>query len=137
MTCWCLPDRAEPTRRLKIYQYLRSGTPIVATRLLTHTQVLTDETAILTGASAMEFGEGIPRGAQKQRTRGRAWVSTPARLAETSYSYEAYLERTRQAYDMLLERASASRLIDATDSARALSRDGEGLPARSHLAPRE
>ena len=35
---------------LKIYQYLRSGKPIVATRLLTHTQVLSDETAMLTGA---------------------------------------------------------------------------------------
>ena len=30
---------------LKIYQYLRSGKPIVATRLLTHTQVLDDDTA--------------------------------------------------------------------------------------------
>src|SRR5262249_8743488 len=28
---------------LKIYQYLRAGRPIVATRLLTHTQVLSDE----------------------------------------------------------------------------------------------
>src|SRR5262249_55777671 len=33
---------------LKIYQYLRSGKAIVATRLLTHTQVLGDQTAILT-----------------------------------------------------------------------------------------
>ncbi|HSK08466.1 MAG TPA: glycosyltransferase family 4 protein, partial [Vicinamibacterales bacterium] len=33
---------------LKIYQYLRAGRPIVATRLLTHTQVLSDEVAILT-----------------------------------------------------------------------------------------
>ncbi len=44
---------------LKIYQYLRSGKPIVATRLLTHTQVLSDETAILTGASPQEFADGI------------------------------------------------------------------------------
>ena len=44
---------------LKIYQYLRSGKPIVATRLLTHTQVLSDETAILTGASPREFADGI------------------------------------------------------------------------------
>jgi glycosyltransferase involved in cell wall biosynthesis len=121
---------------LKIYQYLRSGTPIVATRLLTHTQVLTDETAILTGASAMEFGEGILE-ALRNKERAAAVGERARRLAETKYSYEAYLERTRQAYDMLFERASASRLIDATDSARALSRDGEGLPARSHLAPRE
>ena len=37
---------------LKIYQYLRSGRVIVATRLLTHTQVLSDEVAILHRARA-------------------------------------------------------------------------------------
>jgi glycosyltransferase involved in cell wall biosynthesis len=121
---------------LKIYQYLRSGTPIVATRLLTHTQVLTDETAILTGPSAAEFGQGILE-VLKNKARAAAVGERARRLAETKYSYEAYLERTRQAYDMLFERASASKLVDATDSARAVSRDGEGLPARSHLAPRE
>ena len=37
---------------LKIYQYLRSGKPIVATRLVTHTQVLSDDTAFLTAAKS-------------------------------------------------------------------------------------
>jgi glycosyltransferase involved in cell wall biosynthesis len=32
---------------LKIYQYLRSGRPIVATNLRTHTQVLAEDTAFL------------------------------------------------------------------------------------------
>jgi glycosyltransferase involved in cell wall biosynthesis len=121
---------------LKIYQYLRSGTPIVATRLLTHTQVLTDETAILTGASATEFAEGILE-ALRNKGRAAAVGERARRLADTKYTYEAYLERTRQAYDMLFERAPAATLVDAADSARALPRDGEGLPARSHLAPRE
>jgi glycosyltransferase involved in cell wall biosynthesis len=81
---------------LKIYQYLRSGKPIVATRLLTHTQVLSNETAILTGASARELGDGIvaalsdPTLAARVGARGRE-------LAEAKYSYQAYLERTRQA----------------------------------------
>src|SRR6185295_8032277 len=44
---------------LKIYQYLRAGKPIVATRLLTHTQVLGEDTAILTGTSPREFADGI------------------------------------------------------------------------------
>ena len=44
---------------LKIYQYLRSGRAIVATRLLTHTQVLDDSVAILTGVSPQEFADGI------------------------------------------------------------------------------
>ena len=44
---------------LKIYQYLRSGRPIVATRLLTHTQVLDDDVAILTAATPEGFAAGI------------------------------------------------------------------------------
>ena len=82
---------------LKIYQYLRSGKPIVATRLLTHTQVLSDETAILTGASPRGVRRRHPGGARPTR-RARRPIGRRAReLAETKYSYEAYLERTRQA----------------------------------------
>src|SRR5262249_12515336 len=44
---------------LKVYQYLRAGKPIVATRLLTHTQVLTDRTAILTDPAVQAFAAGI------------------------------------------------------------------------------
>jgi glycosyltransferase involved in cell wall biosynthesis len=81
---------------LKIYQYLRSGKPIVATRLLTHTQVLDDDTAILTGATAREFADGI-LAAISDPARA-AIVSRQARqLAETKYSYDAYLDRTRRA----------------------------------------
>ena len=81
---------------LKIYQYLRSGKPIVATRLLTHTQVLSDRTSILTGVSPRDFADGILT-ALNDRDRAAA-VSRQAReLAETKYSYEAYLDRTRQA----------------------------------------
>jgi glycosyltransferase involved in cell wall biosynthesis len=82
---------------LKIYQYLRAGRPIVATRLLTHTQVLDDEVAILTEATPEGFAQGIltaiddPALAMAVGQRAQA-------LAETRYSDEAYIERTRQAY---------------------------------------
>jgi glycosyltransferase involved in cell wall biosynthesis len=81
---------------LKIYQYLRSGRPIVATRLLTHTQVLSDDTAILTGATPREFAEGILSGLADP-IRAEAIGRRARALAETKYSYEAYLEKTRQA----------------------------------------
>jgi glycosyltransferase involved in cell wall biosynthesis len=81
---------------LKIYQYLRSGKPIVATRLLTHTQVLNDDTALLTGATAREFAGGILT-ALTDKGRAAAIGRQARRMADTKYSYEAYLERTRQA----------------------------------------
>ena len=85
---------------LKIYQYLRAGRPIVATRLLTHTQVLSDEVAVLTAPSAEEFAEGILR-AIADREESRRIGERARRLAETKYSYEAYLGRTRQACEHL------------------------------------
>ena len=82
---------------LKIYQYLRAGRPIVATRLLTHTQVLSDETAILTGATAGRVRGGNPGRAQRSRPRGERRRTSARTLAETKYSDEAYIERTRRA----------------------------------------
>jgi glycosyltransferase involved in cell wall biosynthesis len=81
---------------LKIYQYLRSGKAIVATRLLTHTQVLSDQTAILTTATPQDFADGILAGL-KDPAHAAAVGRRAQELAETKYSYEAYLERTRQA----------------------------------------
>jgi glycosyltransferase involved in cell wall biosynthesis len=89
---------------LKIYQYLRSGKPIVATRLLTHTQVLSDQTAILTGISPREFADGI-LAAVGDPDRAAAVGRRARELAETKYSYEAYLERTRQACAALVPSA--------------------------------
>ena len=81
---------------LKIYQYLRSGRPIVATRLLTHTQVLDDAVAVLTDATPQGFGDGMLL-VINDPARGRAVGESARALAETKYSYEAYLDRTRQA----------------------------------------
>ena len=86
---------------LKIYQYLRSGRPIVATRLRTHTQVLSDDVAILTPATADGLAAGLARaitdpgaGAIGQRARD---------LANTKYSDEAFVDKTRRAYEVLFQ----------------------------------
>ena len=80
---------------LKIYQYLRSGRPIVATRLLTHTQVLDDEVAFLTAPTPEGFAGGHPGGACRSGARPARSAPRARQLAETKYSYEAYLARTR------------------------------------------
>jgi glycosyltransferase involved in cell wall biosynthesis len=81
---------------LKIYQYLRSGRVIVATRLLTHTQVLTDQVAILTDPTAEAFAHGVLRAVNEPLLRTQ--LGDAARhLADTRYTYDAYLQRTREA----------------------------------------
>jgi glycosyltransferase involved in cell wall biosynthesis len=85
---------------LKIYQYLRSGRAIVATRLLTHTQVLSDDVAILTEPTPEGFAGGILDGLRDPE-RAREIGSRARQLADTKYSYEAYLDRTRQACSYL------------------------------------
>jgi glycosyltransferase involved in cell wall biosynthesis len=101
---------------LKIYQYLRSGRPIVATRLLTHTQVLSDETAILTAASPESFADGI-LAALDEPARAASVGRAARELAETKYSYEAYLERTRRAYEALVQRPAKTVNAEAAETA--------------------
>ena len=85
---------------LKIYQYLRSGRVIVATRLLTHTQVLDDSVSILTPATPDGFAAGILRALDDPDETARLGAAA-ATLAATKYSYEAYLARTREAIGRL------------------------------------
>jgi glycosyltransferase involved in cell wall biosynthesis len=85
---------------LKIYQYLRSGRVIVATRLLTHTQVLNDAVAILTEATPAAFAGGILQAIGDPAAAARIGDAA-AQLAATKYSYEAYLARTREAIGRL------------------------------------
>ena len=85
---------------LKIYQYLRAGRPIVATRLLTHTQVLSDEVAVLTEPTPAGLAAGLLEAITNEAHA--ALVGRSAReLAERKYSYAAYVERTRQAVSAL------------------------------------
>jgi glycosyltransferase involved in cell wall biosynthesis len=91
---------------LKIYQYLRAARPIVATRLLTHTQVLSDEVAILTEPTVDGFAEGILRVLADPQA-GAALGARAARLAAVKYSYDAYLARTREAVARLTAATAA------------------------------
>jgi glycosyltransferase involved in cell wall biosynthesis len=80
---------------LKIYQYLRSGRAIVATNLLTHTQVLNDSVAVLTDPTPDAYADGILRTLLDRQMA--ADVSGAAlRMANEKYTYEAYLDRTRE-----------------------------------------
>ena len=85
---------------LKIYSYLRSGVPIVATKHLTHTQVLNEEVAVLTAIEPDDFAQGIVKVLEDDSYR-KAITENARRLAEKEYSYEAYLKKTQEVYQYL------------------------------------
>jgi glycosyltransferase involved in cell wall biosynthesis len=95
---------------LKIYSYLRAGKPIVATRLLTHTQVLDDEVAELTAAEPEAFGRGILT-LIRDPQRAKSLANQARRRAEERYSYEHYLEKTRRALDFLSRTAESEKAV--------------------------
>jgi len=82
---------------LKIYSYLRSGKPIVATNLLTHTQVLTPDIATLVEPRPEPFAEAMLALIESPGERARLAAAAQA-VAQEKYSRESYLRRTRQAY---------------------------------------
>jgi len=85
---------------LKIYSYLRSGKPIVATNHITHTQVLNDEVAVLTECDADSFAKGLIKVIDDEKLRNDIAKNAKA-LAEEKYSYESYLQKTKNIYNFL------------------------------------
>jgi glycosyltransferase involved in cell wall biosynthesis len=85
---------------LKIYSYLRSGKPIVATNLLTHTQVLTPEIARLVEPRAEPLADAMLQLIDTPDERGRL-AAAAQKVAQQKYSRESYLRRTAQAYARL------------------------------------
>jgi len=93
---------ASPRRRgvntpFKVYTYLASGRPLVATRLPTHTQILDDSVAVLVEPTPSGLAAGIrtvladPVQADERAARGRA-------LIERDYSPRRYAEKVARAY---------------------------------------
>ena len=102
---------------LKIYSYLRAGKPIVATRLLTHTQVLDDEISQLTAAEPEAFGQGILT-LLRDPNRAQALGEAARRRAENEYSYENYLEKTRRVLDFLSRTAEPEQAVPSQASSK-------------------
>jgi glycosyltransferase involved in cell wall biosynthesis len=82
----------------KVYTYLASGRPLVATRLTTHTQIMDDSIAVLVEPTAAGLSGGIrtvlanPVEAAERAARGRA-------LIEREYSPRRYAEKVARAYE--------------------------------------
>ena len=111
------PRIAGTNTPLKIYSYLRSGRPIVATDLRTHTQVLEPGTAALVSPDPVAFADAVGRLIDQPDERERL-ATAAAALAARKYSRAYYLEQTREAYTRLLgARALASPAVVPGDAA--------------------
>ncbi|MBN2412323.1 glycosyltransferase family 4 protein [candidate division KSB1 bacterium] len=85
---------------LKIYSYLRSGKPIVATRHITHTQILDETVAVLTKPEPRDFAFGI-NSVLEDKNRSNELVKAAQKLAADKYSYDEYLHKTRKVLEMI------------------------------------
>ncbi|MBE2269148.1 MAG: glycosyltransferase family 4 protein [Anaerolinea sp.] len=74
---------------MKLYSYLQSGKPVLATNLSTHTQVLDPASALLTDPHPRAFAEGLIRLAGEPGLR-TALGAAGRRLIDTKYNYDAF-----------------------------------------------
>ena len=85
---------------MKLYSYLHSGKALVATDLLTHTQVLTPRVSILTAPSPAAFAQGLLgliQDPERRDTLGQAGK----KLVEEEYSYTAFRTKFDGLYNWL------------------------------------
>jgi len=82
---------------LKLYTYLRSGKAILATDILSHTQILTPALALLVPPTP----EGLAQGALEllqNPERAQILGSNAQHFASEHYSWPVFLEKSRQIY---------------------------------------
>ncbi|MGB7295898.1 MAG: glycosyltransferase [Candidatus Aminicenantales bacterium] len=79
---------------LKIYSFLKSGKPLVATRLWTHTQVLSEQNAVLADPETDSLARCIDLALTSEEARARARAARE--WAEAEFSSTRYFERIGQ-----------------------------------------
>ncbi len=91
--------RSEGTNTpLKLYTYLRSGKPVLATKIFSHTQLLTNDTAMLVSPTPQDLARGAlellrnPNQAALLGTNGK-------KLATEQFSWAAFLTKNARAYN--------------------------------------
>jgi glycosyltransferase involved in cell wall biosynthesis len=85
---------------MKIYSYLDSGRPVVATRKRTHTQVLDDEIAMLAEPTPDAMADAMHRLLQDEALRDQLAANARQRVAE-EYSPEAFRHKLTGFYERL------------------------------------
>jgi len=86
---------------LKIYSFLKSGKPLVATNLWTHTQVLDEKIAVLVAPEPGSLAEGLAFALHSGEAAARARAAKE--MAQNEYVYPRYLEKISLTLQMVVE----------------------------------
>lgn len=85
---------------MKLYSYLASGKPVLATRIRSHTQVLSDDVALLVDPTAEALAKGLDALLGSPALRERLGLAA-RRLAATRYSVTQFRKSIANAYRRL------------------------------------
>jgi glycosyltransferase involved in cell wall biosynthesis len=85
---------------LKVYELLASGKPMFATRIHSHTQVLTDDVAFLVEPTAEGIASGMLESTANSTTAEEK-TRNARKLYEEKYSRRVYVEKMRKLLDQL------------------------------------
>jgi glycosyltransferase involved in cell wall biosynthesis len=94
------PRREGTNTPLKVYEQLASGKPLVATRIGSHTQVLSDEVCFLVDPEPEAMAAGI-LSALEDTPKLRELVANARALYEQQYSASAYDAKMRRLLEIL------------------------------------
>jgi glycosyltransferase involved in cell wall biosynthesis len=89
---------------LKIYSYLHAEKPIVATRITSHIQVLTDTTALLVEPNESAFADGILRVLNDSQFAHQLGKKA-YQLAQEKFGRQDYISKVNQIYKTFLPKA--------------------------------
>lgn len=98
---------------MKVYSYLDSGRPVLATRLPTHTQVLTDEVALLVEPEPEPMGRALA-GLLRDRDLQERLAAAARDLTQKEFTPEAFEGKLLHFYDSIAERIRQERLDGQT-----------------------
>jgi glycosyltransferase involved in cell wall biosynthesis len=85
---------------MKLYSYLGAGKPVLATRIRSHTQVLSPECAFLVDPTARDIADGLTALVRAPTLRQQLGAAAQ-RLAATRYSLAEYRRSVASAYGQL------------------------------------
>jgi len=87
---------------LKIYSFLKSGKPFVATKLWTHTQVMDEKVSVLADPDPKSLAKGLTFALESEEAQARAREAK--RRADRDYVYPRYLEKITEALNKAVAR---------------------------------